>query len=173
MTNLRWVTLGMVLVVLDFRINALDLLPDPLGYAVMAIGLAPLTSRHRGFLVAAVAAAVGVLASLPDVVDPTFAESWWAAISGVLQTLVVVPTCLAIAALVPAEAGLARAVWIGDLIVLGVGLLAGLVLGPLRDGAAEDLVAPLVLVMVGFALLVVAGFVWLLLRAARTPLPQR
>jgi hypothetical protein len=30
-----------------------------------------------------------------------------------------------------------------------------------------------VLVLVGFALLVVAGFVWLLVRAARSPLPQR
>jgi hypothetical protein len=167
------VALGMVLVVLDFRIDALDLLPDPLGYAAMTFGLVPLTSRHRGFLIAAVAAAAGVLASLPDVTDPTFAESWWAAITGVLQTLVVVPTCVAVAALLPAEAGLARAVWVGDLMVLGVSLLAEPVLGPLRGGAADDLLAPLVLVLVGFALLVVAGFVWLLVRAARSPLPQR
>lgn len=60
---LRMVALGIVVVALDLNIERVDLLLDPVGYLLVALGLGRLARLHPGFLWGCVAAAVGVLTS--------------------------------------------------------------------------------------------------------------
>src|SRR5215204_525964 len=62
---LAGIAAGLVLVTLDFRTRALDLLPDPLGWALLAVGAAELS-----LVVPARAAVAAAVASLGDVVLP-------------------------------------------------------------------------------------------------------
>lgn len=59
MGSLRWVAVGMIVVALDLRVDGLDLVPDPLGYAAVWAGLGSHTARHRGFVVAVAALVPG------------------------------------------------------------------------------------------------------------------
>lgn len=116
MRPLVLVALGLVLVALDLRIGGLDLLPDPLGWVVAAVGAGLLRDRHVGFLVAAVACAAGVLLSLPDMAvegagraGRTGAPSAGAedAVVVLLQTVVLFSTCTAISRILP-DTGVGR-----------------------------------------------------------------
>jgi hypothetical protein len=62
---LAGIAAGLVLVALDFRTRALDLLPDPLGWALVAVGSAELS-----LVVPARAAVAAAVASVGDVVLP-------------------------------------------------------------------------------------------------------
>ena len=66
-----------------FRLDGVDLIPDPIGWVIAASALSPLHTLHRGFGVAGVAAWLAVIPSLPD---------WF----GVESTLIVGSTALAL-----------------------------------------------------------------------------
>jgi hypothetical protein len=63
---LATVATGLLLVLIDFRIEGLDLLPDPVGWGMAAWSLSSLRTVHRGFYVAGVAAWLAVVPSLPE-----------------------------------------------------------------------------------------------------------
>ena len=65
MTPLGMVVAGLVLVVVDFRYNGFDLVPDLVGWAVVLGGLVKLLARSRWFAAAAIAAAGGIAIGLP------------------------------------------------------------------------------------------------------------
>ena len=64
MTPLTRFVVGMVVVLIDLRINGLDLVPDVVGWVLVLAGLLPLAGRSGWFQVAVAAAAVELLASL-------------------------------------------------------------------------------------------------------------
>lgn len=64
MRPLTLVVLGFLLVIADFSIDGFDLLPDPIGWLLVVLGLAPLRDRHAGFTAAYWAAIVLVPLSL-------------------------------------------------------------------------------------------------------------
>ncbi|HXH80258.1 hypothetical protein [Nocardioides sp.] len=57
---------GLVVVLVDFRIESFDLIPDPLGWAIAAQALCSLRPAHRGFYLAGVAAWCAVVPSVPE-----------------------------------------------------------------------------------------------------------
>ncbi len=71
MRPLTQAALGLALVLADLRVGSLDVLPDPVGWVLVLVGLWPLRSRHTGLVVAVVAGVVMVPVSVPSVfVDP-------------------------------------------------------------------------------------------------------
>lgn len=70
MVPMRTVFLGLLLVVFDINLGqtpdfpGVDVLPDVIGWLVVAFGLAPLGARHRGFTAATYASFVAALASV-------------------------------------------------------------------------------------------------------------
>ncbi|RYC13664.1 hypothetical protein [Nocardioides zhouii] len=91
MTPLGMVVAGLVLVVVDFRYNGLDLVPDLVGWAVVLGGLVKLLTRSRWFTAAAIAASGGIAIGLPLLV----AESGrlLSAVESVVMVIVVFGTC--------------------------------------------------------------------------------
>lgn len=100
MRPLVMIVLGIVLVVLDARIETVDLIPDPLGWALIAWGATRLRSMHAGdsgFALAMVSAWLGAVWSVPWMVigPPTFPLD---IIESFLQTGVVWGLCVGLAA---------------------------------------------------------------------------
>jgi hypothetical protein len=70
---------GLFLVVLDFRINGFDILPDFLGFVLIAMGLGLLVLLDRRFLTARVLAVLLIVLSLATLLqhtDAAKAEAW-------------------------------------------------------------------------------------------------
>lgn len=97
MPPLARVALGLVIVVLDLRFEGVDLMPDPVGWALVLWGLVPLAGRHRGFGAGVAAALVGALLSVPQVLaEPGEALG---TLQAVVETVLVFGTCTAIGGL--------------------------------------------------------------------------
>ena len=64
MTPLSRFVVGMALVLIDLRVNGLDLVPDVAGWALVLAGLLPLLGRSGWFQVASAAAVVELLVSV-------------------------------------------------------------------------------------------------------------
>ena len=153
MPPLGRVVIGFLLVMLDVRIEALDLLPDAVGWVVVLAGLVPLSARSRGFGAAAVAAGVGLLLALVALVSlpgPVLGT-----LEAIAETVVVFGTCTGIRALVadPRARRTADRIRWADLAITGVGTALGLTVGETTvEGAA---VGPLlVLVLAGLGVVV-------------------
>ncbi|MFC4784318.1 hypothetical protein ACT8ZV_07575 [Nocardioides sp. MAHUQ-72] len=154
---------GMLLVLLDLRVDGLDLVPDPLGWLLALAAAGSLSRLHPAFPVVAVACGLGLVASGPDWVGrggPVVAVE-----ITVAETVVVFATCTAVMALLPERRGGANALrwWdLGLTLVLTVLLLVA---------AGEPDVGVLAL-LVGIAELVVfVCFIVLLFKAARATPP--
>lgn len=159
---------GQVLVILDFRVNGFDLVPDPLGWAMGVAAMSSLAALHHGFVFVGWASFNGVVVSLPDWVDPD-AFAWLLDLMfGALSVLLVVATCTAIADILPGRAASARAVRSWTLVTT-----AALVLTILLSTAAPDL--DLLVLVVGLVGLVGLGvhlwFVVLLVGCSTLPRP--
>ena len=139
---------GLILVFLDLRVGGgglqLDLLPDPVGWVVVMVALAPV---HQGFRVGAIAAGVGALVSAPVWPGPALvgpAAPWLGIAAGVVDLVVVVAALTGVMASVPARAGGART--LRTTYVVAAGGYALLVLGGLVSTALEVLALMAVLV---------------------------
>ena len=149
---------GLLLVVLDLRIDDLDLLPDPVGWLVVLLAVGSLSRLHRAFAVAAAAAALGLVASVPDWMAP--GQSLVAMATSVAETVLVFATCTGIMSLAPDRRASANAIRWWDL-----GLSVALV--PVLALAAADPAFGVAAVLLGIAALVVLiCFVVLLFRTA-------
>lgn len=97
MTPLGAVALGLLLALADLRVQGLDLLPDPLGYAVALIGLRRLAAGDTRFQVTVAGAVVTGVLSLSDVVETDGALAGHVQLSyGVAQSVLLVLLCLAL-----------------------------------------------------------------------------
>ncbi len=100
MRPLVMIVWGIVLVVFDVRIETIDLIPDPLGWALIAWGATLLRSMHAGdsgFTLAMVSAWVGAAWSVPWMLigPPSFPLD---IVESFLQTGVVWGLCVGLAA---------------------------------------------------------------------------
>jgi hypothetical protein len=86
---------GLLLVVIDVRINSIDLLPDFVGYILIVIGLGLLAPHHKWFRWARVIAIIMICLSLTDFVEvrldpqqaPRWKREWISLLTGDLSTL--------------------------------------------------------------------------------------
>ena len=164
MTSLRAVAWGLILVLGDFRIVELDLLPDPIGWTLVVVGLLGVRRLHHAFVVGAVFGVLGGLASLPDVLTP--GNAVLGSLSGLALLGVIVATCTALMALVPTRRDAA-----GQIRVLSVVVSLAVLALDLMAPAGGAPAAFAVLVVVG-GLAVLVWFLVLLFSCARMePLP--
>lgn len=160
---LRGMAIGLILVVADLRIDGIDVIPDPVGWALVMIAAWQVRSRHAAFRWAFVAGALGLLSSLPGWVG---AEGSLLMLLDTLATTgLVFATCTGIAARSARHGRLA-----GQLRWWDLGLtLPPLLLTPLAvdDSSGLSALVPLVLVW-GLAVFVVfVVFLVLLFRVSR------
>ena len=150
---------GLLLVLLDLRINGLDVVPDPLGWLLALAAAASLSRLHDAFRVAAAACGVGFLASVPQWVGS--GGGLVEVATGVAETVLVFFVCTAIMVLVPERRRGANAIRWWDL-----GLTIALTLLVVAASGEPDLAV--VALLVGLTDLgVVICFVVLLFRAAK------
>lgn len=134
LSTLRRGVVGILLVAVDINLGRFDVLPDPLGYLLIALALGPLVPLHRGFGWARNAAVVGVVSStaglLLRTLDPdsrTVVENPVTSIAdAVIEAVVVVALCTALIALCrsPRVVGPARTLrWALPCVSVGGGLL--------------------------------------------------
>ncbi|MEZ5097129.1 MAG: hypothetical protein R2731_14115 [Nocardioides sp.] len=91
---------GFLLAALDLRINGVDLLPDPVGWVLAAVGVWALAGRSLGFRVAAVLASVEAVVSLPLVVSEEIPAPL-SSLDVLLQTGFVFAVCSGLIAALP------------------------------------------------------------------------
>ena len=163
MRPLSTVAWGLLLIVFDVRINELDLLPDPIGWAMAFFALWSLSRVHPAFGTASVAALAGGLVSIPDWFGAT--SDVFALVTLVAQTVLVFATCTGIMAASPRDRPLANQLRWWDLALTPVVLV---ILLPQETRA--DLTGPVLLVVIA-QLAVFVLFMMLLFRASRAPLP--
>jgi hypothetical protein len=166
--ELRLVAFGLIVVLVDFRVDGLDLATDIFGWILAWFGFVMLSKLHGGFQAGAVAAVVGGVAWAGDPwlgLDRDLA----ALAEGAAQTVIVFGSCTALMTLVPEKRGSADQIrWLD----LGLGCLV-LLFTVLVDGQ-EDSAAALVLVLLLIipVFIVYIAFLVLLFRCAGlTPRP--
>jgi hypothetical protein len=126
------IVVGLGWVVVDFRANGFDLVPDLIGWGFVLSGLTTLSARSPWFTAAGVAAAFGVALGIP--LQLTKAGPVLSAVEGVVLAVVIFGTCTGIRMVVASEptrdtANLLR--W-SHLFVYLVGSLATLLVRPTR-----------------------------------------
>jgi hypothetical protein len=155
MGALRNVAWGLLVVTFDFKINELDLIADPIGWAMVLFALLKLRELHPALGAAVGAAALGLVVSVPE---------WLGLIGtpislaiGLAELGVLFAVCTALMDLVPVKRHVAD-----QLRRWGVGLAVAitplLLLVQADDGPPGPLVILTILVAVG----VVVVFVWFL-----------
>jgi hypothetical protein len=166
MGSLRMVAWGLLVVAVDLNIDDLDLLADPIGWAMVLLAVLGLRPLHRAFAAAGGAAALGLVTSVPA----------WLGVDGLLLSLalglaqvgVLFAVCTALMDLVPARRHLAdRLRWCG--VALPVVLGPVLLLVRADDGPGR---VPLVVLAIVVAVALVVVFVWflvLLFQSSRPP----
>lgn len=160
---------GFLLAFADLRFNGFDVLPDPAGWLLAAVGLAGLASRAVAFRVAAVVAGLEVVLSLPLVVAAQMPDPW-ATVETLLQTAFVFSVCTGLVALLahlPDRARAAEIIRWSDLAltVLLVPITAMWGRGSTGPPAEALVVVPLALVGFGIGV----WFVVLLFRVRDDP----
>jgi len=149
---------GLLLVLLDLRVNGLDLVPDPVGWLAVLLAARSLSPLHRAFAWSVAASVLGLVASVPEWLGTGGALV--SAATSVAETVLVFATCTAIIALVPARRSAADAIRWADL-----GLSLAFVPVLLLAAADPDLGA--LTLLVGLAAMVVfVCFLVLLFRTA-------
>lgn len=187
---LTTVVAGILLVAIDLNLQSLDILPDPIGYALVAWGLFRVAGQHPAFGWGALAAAVGVVTSTLGVFLRRLEEGQIVehplvtAADALIEAVIVIAVCTALIALShdPRVTGPARTLRIALPALSLVGVLLPLALSPLAgrvleaptvslgaEGAAAGLivVAAIALVVAGIALGI--WFLVVLWRAAKEP----
>lgn len=152
MTPLGKVVAGLLLVILDFRIDGFDLLPDLVGWPLVLIGLLPLFPRHGGFAVATVAAGGATLLAIPQQLSEP--GPVLTVLETVLETAVTFGTCTGVIAVV-AEPAIRRTAGIirwTDLALTVVATLVGLAARGGTDGAAAGPLLLLAVASLGVAI---------------------
>ncbi|MGZ4450425.1 MAG: hypothetical protein ACXVW4_11570 [Nocardioides sp.] len=159
LTTMAW---GLLLVIVDIRIGV-DLVPDPLGWALVVAAAWSLARRGHAFRAAVVAAVVALLLSLPDWAGPGGATGWLVSwLTALALTSVVVAACTGIMALAPERRDGAQAIRAWSLgLTVGWALLEIVV-------RAQPALAPVSLVVGLAELVVVVAFLVLLFRAGGT-----
>ena len=169
MSSLNLVAIGFLVVTFDLRVSGVDIATDGFGWGLALLGLALVARMHRGFAVAALAAAGGLVSWA--------AHPWLGVTQGsaevaelVAQTVLVFATCTALMDLVPEKRRSAEKIRWADFGISLVGLLG---VAAISAGAPDDVdgLALLVIPLVLFALFVLACFIVLLFRCARTAPP--
>lgn len=154
---------GLVVVILDFRYNGVDLVPDPVGWMFVAVALTSLQGVHRAFGTAGLLAWVGLLLSIPEWfrAGPELLGLALVVVAVVLQVVV----CTAVMAVSPLRRSAAETIrWLSP--SLAVGLV--LAIFATRDDAGS----PALVLALGVAgLIVILWFLVLLLQVAREPGP--
>ncbi len=163
MRALATVVWGLALVVADIRFDDIDVLPDPLGWALAVAALGSLARLHPAYGVAAGASSIGVVVSLPDWFRP--AGTIGEVLVAIVTTVVVLGTCTGIMATVPEQAATARLIRAWE---LGLSLALLVLLG---FASIEPATGVLVLVVGLVELGVFIWFLVLLVRASRCPEP--
>lgn len=167
MTPLGSVVVGLIVAAIDVRIDGFDVFSDPIGWALVLWGLSRVRALHRGFRVAAGAAVVGLIASLPQAV--TSPGPLLSAVDTVVSTVLTFAICTALMTLLPDPAARVRADrlrW-ADLALGVIGVVFGLVsLGGSPPVGLAVLAIPLV-----FAAIVVIVLFLLLLWRHRHEIP--
>ncbi len=169
---------GLFLVILDFRINGFDILPDFLGFALIAMGLGLLVPLDRRFLTARVLAVLLIVLSLATLLqhtDAAEADAWptaWAlfeVVYDVLDLAMIWLLCGGIIA-VAGERGLrdlADRASFRRMLYVGLAMLGWVVALLARGGMPKDVLVVLVIGLAVLALVVTFLLMGLMLRAAR------
>lgn len=166
MTPLARIAWGFLVVVIDFRVDGVDVIADVAGWALVLFGTTALTGRSPWFTAASAAAAFGALLSLPQLLSEPGGLLQTA--GAVVETALVFSVCTGIMQLVdePQRTTADRIRW-ADLAVGVLGVALGLVVPAgtqVTNGAAV-----VILVMVIVALLVMVWFLLFLLGVQRHP----
>ncbi|GHJ57702.1 hypothetical protein NOK12_02210 [Nocardioides sp. OK12] len=155
MTPLRTVVVGLLLVVGDLRIGdgevAPDLLPDPVGWVLVAVALGRLAHLHPGFRVGAVAAWVGAALSVPlwpGLAGLREVELPLDLATGVVDLVVVAGVLTGVMAVVPTRSAGARS-------LRTTYVVAALVFGALALGSMVSMALAVLALMAGLVNLVV------------------
>lgn len=165
MTPLARVGWGLLVVALDLRIEGLDLLVDPLGWALALSGWFALQGRNSWFGGAVAGGLVGCAVSIFAVTQPL--DGLPSMVDTIAQTAVVFCTCSAIARLAGnlADRKAANTIkWLD----LGLGIVAALVVVAARSTEAGGMVV-LVLPLIVAALATFVWFLVLVFRVGREP----
>lgn len=171
LATLAW---GLLLVVLDLRVDGVDLLPDPIGWVIGAVAAHALFRSvgvsqpevRRWFAATSVACAAAVLPAAPEWVGVQQHPVITIAVS-IAETVVVFATCTGIMTVLPTRRATANVVRWSD---LGTAAALSVLVG---GAAMEPELAPLVLLAGLAALAVFAWFLILLFQAAKDPASTR
>jgi hypothetical protein len=153
---LRVVVLGLVMVVIDLRFNGFDFVPDPAGWVIVAMALAALTQRDGLFGLAAAAAALSCLLSLPDLVNPT-TDTGLGLAQAVALEAVIFATCTGVMAVLPGRARIGNLIRWSSLIVAILVTGIGLAFGDENGGEPALAVVGVPLILVGVGI-----YIWFL-----------
>jgi len=130
-TRIGQIFWGLILVALDFTINGFDVLPDFVGYALVAIGSAGLTGVSRRFSAACVMAWILAGVSIALLLlrgDPVYAVAWAASALDVAAMWFLLGGLMDIAKMYrePGLAGQLSGCRIAYLILVGLSVAVGL-----------------------------------------------
>lgn len=178
MHPLRWVAFGFLIVFVDIRLGGIDVIPDAIGWAIVAAGLLAVSAQHAAFRIALAAASlalvVGLVTEYVLASTSTADGTVWSVLDSVATTVFVFATCTGMRDLARAagddrtatQAGIVR--WLDvalTVVMLGVAAAAGF--PEERIGIGSSLALPL-LAFAAMALAVVIWFLVLLFRSGRT-----
>lgn len=169
LATLAW---GLLLVVLDFRVQGVDLLPDPIGWGLGAVAALSLfrsvgkaqPEARRWFAATCVACTAALLPAVPEWVGVQHPIITVAV--AVAQTVVVFATCTGVMSVLPARRATANAVRWSD---LGTASLLAVLMG---GATVVPELAPLALLTALATLAVLVWFLVLLFQAAKDPAPS-
>ena len=156
MGPLRTVAWGLLVVTFDINIDQLDLVADPIGWAMALWALLTLRELHPALAAAALAGAVGLVASVPQWLGLLGSPFSWAI--GLAELGILFAVCTALMELVPPKRHVADQLRRWGL-VLTVALAPLLLLVRAYDGSARG---PLVILTVLVAIGLAVVFVWFL-----------
>ena len=158
MKRLRVVAWGLLVIVLDLNIDQLDLIADPIGWAMVLVAVRELRRLHPAFAAGVAAAAVGLAVSVPEWFG---AEGWPISVAtGLAQLVVLFSTCSALIDLVPEKIEVAdRLRWFAAAFAVFLGPVLLLIPDPI---SSAPLVAPVTVMVVVAAIGLVIVFVWFL-----------
>ena len=163
---MRVVAWGLLIIVFDLNIDRLDLIADPIGWAMVLYAAMELRRLHPAFEAGAAGAAVGLVVSVPEWLG---ADGWPISVAtGLAELVVLFSTCSALIALVPEKLEVAdRLRWFAAGIVMFLGPVLLLVPDPI---ASAPLVLPVTIMVVVAAVglvIVFVRFLVLLFQCAR------
>ncbi len=135
MRPLNLLAVGLLMVVLDFRVDDIDLVPDVLGWVIAALSLLRL-EPHVAFKAGAATAGIAAAVSLPALVAPE--GLFLGGVATAAFTVVIFATCTGVMALRPSTCRSAQRLRWTILAVTVVSLTLGYQVGDTAGGAEGD-----------------------------------